>query len=63
MATIIATDVTVHFPIGAYERKVIEANRKLAEFKIMPMCLRPVRPVRGGQQRPNDIDRHHGKRS
>ena len=32
MATIIATDVCVHLPIGEYERAVIAANRRLAEL-------------------------------
>ncbi len=35
MATRIAADVVIHQPIGEYERKVIEANRRLAEDRVV----------------------------
>ena len=32
MATLLRADVTVHLPVDAYERAVIEANRRMAEL-------------------------------
>lgn len=45
MSTIIRTDICVHLPIDAYEKAVIEANRKMAEAGI-------VRVDRGGGKYP-----------
>lgn len=48
MATLIRTDVTVHLPIEAHERAIIEANRRMAELGIK-------RVDRGGGKYPKPV--------
>ena len=56
MSTLLRTDVCVHLPAEDYERRVIDANRTLAEPNIVRLDRRPVR---GGSWPPNqkEMDR------
>lgn len=53
MATIIAANVCVHLPTSDYERRVIEANRRLADAGIVRRDYLHL-PWRDGLQRTHD---------